>query len=120
MQVDFPEDERQAVVLALARLALERPGWKPYLKQIAERMDPGAVLFSAFHTETRPSLQQVRTLLIEVAAKAAEAAVAPDIEAAKLGTAACHAEICRTIGYVDAIIAGAMVVVASDAPSPQG
>ncbi len=38
-QLELREDERQAMMLALSRLALERPGWRPYLRMIAQRAD---------------------------------------------------------------------------------
>ena len=44
----------QAVVLALAHLAIERPGWDAYLRGIAERLDPGLAMFDEFK---RTSLQ---------------------------------------------------------------
>jgi len=36
------------MVLALAKLALERPGWVVYLRQIAGKMVGGTVLFDEF------------------------------------------------------------------------
>lgn len=42
--------DRQAIVLALAILALDRPGWIEYLKRIAARFGPnGDALFEEFH-----------------------------------------------------------------------
>lgn len=35
----FEEGERQAVLLALACLALDRPGWDEFLSDIAAKMD---------------------------------------------------------------------------------
>lgn len=47
--VTFPEDERQAVILALAKLAAARPGWKDYLTHIANRFGTaGANMFNEF------------------------------------------------------------------------
>ena len=37
--VQLSEEERQAVILALAMLAVERPGWDAFLNEIASRMD---------------------------------------------------------------------------------
>jgi hypothetical protein len=41
---EVPEDDRQAVILALARLAAERPGWTEYLHGVAARFN-GATFF---------------------------------------------------------------------------
>ncbi len=37
--VEFEEDQRQAVILALAHLAVERPGWFYYMTSIALKLD---------------------------------------------------------------------------------
>jgi hypothetical protein len=37
MQFDLEEDQRQMVVLAIAELALSRPGWDEALGEIAEQ-----------------------------------------------------------------------------------
>jgi hypothetical protein len=37
--ITLDESERQAVLLALAKLSLERPGWDHMLNQIALKMD---------------------------------------------------------------------------------
>ncbi len=39
MKVVLEEEERQAVLLALAQLSLERPGWDYLLSNIALKMD---------------------------------------------------------------------------------
>lgn len=39
MTFDFEEEERQAILLALAKLSLERPGWDNFLTGIALKMD---------------------------------------------------------------------------------
>lgn len=41
------EEQRQAVILALARLAVERPGWKTMLEKIAEEF-AGKGMFAQF------------------------------------------------------------------------
>lgn len=38
---EVPESDRQAIVLALAQLRFSRPGWKEYLRIIAERFSGG-------------------------------------------------------------------------------
>jgi hypothetical protein len=47
MLVDLPEDERQVILLALAHLAVERPGWEVYLTSVSARL-AGEELFRAF------------------------------------------------------------------------
>lgn len=37
MNIELPEEDCQAIVLAIARLSVERPGWQNYLTEIAER-----------------------------------------------------------------------------------
>lgn len=39
MKLELDESERQIVLLALARLAVERPGWDDALCRIAARVD---------------------------------------------------------------------------------
>lgn len=39
MQVELDEGERQAVLFAIAKLSIERPGWDDMLNRIAVRMD---------------------------------------------------------------------------------
>jgi hypothetical protein len=46
-RVELPEDERQAVLLAIAHLAVERPGWLDYLRGIAARLE-GVEMFDQF------------------------------------------------------------------------
>lgn len=63
MQIEIEEDERQAILMALAHLVVERPGWHMLLEQIARKMDnPGPELFTAFwnlrHAHTRDSLPE--------------------------------------------------------------
>lgn len=45
--VELTEDERQAVVMGIARLAHERPGWLHYLTGIAEKFG-GREMFDEF------------------------------------------------------------------------
>jgi hypothetical protein len=50
-RLDLEEGERQIVVLALAELALSRPGWDPAaIRPIVERVDPEFVLYESFKT----------------------------------------------------------------------
>jgi len=37
--LEIEEGERQAILLALAHLAIERPGWDDMLREIAKKMD---------------------------------------------------------------------------------
>jgi len=39
MTIEIAEEDRQLMVMALAHLAVERPGWDDALGRIAERMD---------------------------------------------------------------------------------
>ena len=39
MKIEITEEERQAVLLALAKLSLRRPGWDYMLNRIACKMD---------------------------------------------------------------------------------
>jgi hypothetical protein len=54
--MDLPESDRQAIVLALAELALRRPGWDQYLSGIADRMQ-GREMYDRFK-ETSASVIQ--------------------------------------------------------------
>lgn len=38
MKLEVTEDERQALILAVAHLAIERPGWNAYLSRIAKNL----------------------------------------------------------------------------------
>jgi len=50
MTIEIDESQRQVILLALAHLAIERPGWKPMLKGIAEPMnDLGGAMFTKFY-----------------------------------------------------------------------
>ena len=39
MTLDITEEQRQAIILALSRLSIERPGWDFMLNEIACQMD---------------------------------------------------------------------------------
>jgi hypothetical protein len=39
--VEFTEEERQAVLLALAKLSIQRPGWDFFLNRTALKIDQG-------------------------------------------------------------------------------
>ena len=45
---DDDEADRQMVLLALAELALRRPGWDQTLRRLAARFDDGGKWFDAF------------------------------------------------------------------------
>ena len=55
LRLEFSEEERQAMLLALAWLALSRPGWHFFLQSIAQKMDPELYMFQGFkrHNEDR-------------------------------------------------------------------
>lgn len=54
LKIEIEEDERQVILLALAHLAVERPGWRVMLEQIALKMDNQVQcvpeMFTAFYT----------------------------------------------------------------------
>lgn len=43
MEFELPEDKRQALILAVAHLAIERPGWDEYLSTIAKDLGDGSL-----------------------------------------------------------------------------
>lgn len=47
MTIEVSEGERQVIVLALADLALSRPGWNPMLSELAARF-AGVAMFEHF------------------------------------------------------------------------
>lgn len=47
MSIAFEEEERQATLLALAELALSRPGWNDFLGGVAAKMN-GVAMFEHF------------------------------------------------------------------------
>ena len=49
MTIDITEEQRQATLLALAHLAVERPGWDTMLREIASKMDnPEQPMYQGF------------------------------------------------------------------------
>jgi len=49
MSHELTEDKRQALILAIAHLAIERPGWNDYLSRIAKDLgDNNLVMYKAF------------------------------------------------------------------------
>lgn len=63
LKIEIEEDERQVILLALAHLAVERPGWRNMLERVALKMDnPGPELFTKFwilrHERVRDSLPE--------------------------------------------------------------
>jgi len=48
LRPESTEEERQATVLALACLALNRPGWDYFLRAIARKLDPGVAMYEGF------------------------------------------------------------------------
>ena len=67
--ITIEESQRQAILLALAHLAIERPGWHSFLSEIALVMDNNVdskpQLFTEFwrirHERVRDSLPEVPT-----------------------------------------------------------
>jgi len=59
MTLELTEEERQIVLLALARLSIERPGWDFALNEIAKRIDQvhprfqRGVTYEAFRLQAR-------------------------------------------------------------------
>ena len=47
-EVELDESQRQATVLALAHLAVQRPGWEAFLREIAAKLDPEMRMFPDF------------------------------------------------------------------------
>jgi len=67
VSLTLDEEERQSVLLALAMLSLERPGWDDALNRIALKMDAKndreqtrAMLYDHFRAIHRASAEQVR------------------------------------------------------------
>lgn len=50
MQVEIHEAHIQPVIMALAHLAIERPGWDSMCKEIVVNMDGGEALYEEFKT----------------------------------------------------------------------
>ena len=48
MTYDLEEEERQAILLAIAHLAVARPGWEPFLAHISHKLD-GVAMYRWFH-----------------------------------------------------------------------
>jgi hypothetical protein len=64
LNVSFEEEERQAILLALAELALSRPGWNDYcLRPIAEKLN-GAAMFEAFKVTSADRVKAERGPLL--------------------------------------------------------
>lgn len=47
MNIEIKEDQRQAILLAIAKLSLERPGWDLYLEELSERFN-GREMYEKF------------------------------------------------------------------------
>ena len=56
MTFDLDESDRQMTILALAHLALERPGWDDALSRVADKMG-GKPLFEEFKTLATAQLE---------------------------------------------------------------
>lgn len=55
MTFDLTEEQRQAVLLAVARLSVERPGWEAFLRQVAADLG-GEAMYEQFQTLKREEL----------------------------------------------------------------
>lgn len=61
MMLQMDEEERQVVILALAELALSRPGWDHMLRHIVERIDaPGLAMFEQLKSSNADRVQAER------------------------------------------------------------
>jgi hypothetical protein len=65
--ISIEEEERQMILLALAQLALERPGWDDALTRIAQKMDNTtsegkAEMFEAFKKANADKYPQTKDL----------------------------------------------------------
>lgn len=57
-QIDIEEEDRQVILLALAHLAVERPGWDNYLRTVAAKMDDDHLsLYHGFKSTAVPPVQ---------------------------------------------------------------
>ena len=61
----FDEADRQIIVLALAELELERPGWAELIREIAVNYDPDLNTFMAMKANNADRVQDVRGSLHE-------------------------------------------------------
>ena len=64
VEVGLEEEQRQATIMALAHLAVERPGWKAMLSEIALKMDTRnergePELFTSFFTMQQETLRHL-------------------------------------------------------------
>lgn len=50
MIIEINEEQRQMTILALAHLALERPGWDHTLRRLAEKLDPSLGMYRDYKT----------------------------------------------------------------------
>jgi hypothetical protein len=55
MQVEVEEPERQTLMLALAKLLIERPGWSYHIHEIVDKFDGRQLLdkFYQIHAEKK-------------------------------------------------------------------
>lgn len=61
MTFDFEEGERQMTILALAHLALERPGWDDALSRVAGKMG-GKTMFDEFKTLATDPIEGIENI----------------------------------------------------------
>ena len=60
------EEERQMLVLALAELALSRPGWDDSIREIAVKLDrPGTPMYEGFKVTSADRVKAERTSLVK-------------------------------------------------------
>lgn len=59
MQIEIEEEQRQVILLALAHLAVERPGWLLFLRETALTMDEQHMCLPKMFTEFHHIRQEV-------------------------------------------------------------
>lgn len=57
-RIEIDESDRQVILLALAKLGIERPGWQQYIAQVAQKFGGENALlmlehFKSLHVATR-------------------------------------------------------------------
>lgn len=60
LTITITEEDRQAMLLALAKLALENPGWDQFLSEIADKLACGRDIFDGFKLLHKPTKTEER------------------------------------------------------------
>jgi hypothetical protein len=58
MHVEIEEPERQTIILALAKLLFDRPGWAYHINEIADKLDGREMLSKFWNLEEKNRGQQ--------------------------------------------------------------